>query len=242
MSTEAVRRLPTGGRARDPARRRLVRHRLTAEAIDLFLTRGYDETTVDEIAAAAGVGRRTFFRYFQSKEDVIFPDHAQWLKRVEGSMGAAGPHDPPLQVVCQAVRIVLDSYIDEGAIAVKRYRLTREIPTLRGREIASAHRYQIAFARYLRERLEDVPGGALWAEVAAASVVAAHNHVLRRWLHAEGKGDANAWADKALRYVRETLEGPVTESPADEVMVAVLRPGVPLATVMRRIEDTLAEP
>lgn len=242
MPTEAVRRLPTGGGARDPARRRLVRQRLTAEAIDLFLTRGYDETTVDEIAAAAGVGRRTFFRYFQSKEDVIFPDHAQWLNRVEGSMNAAGPHDPPLQVVCQAVRIVLDSYLDEGAIAVNRYQLTRDIPALRSREIASAHRYQVAFARYLRDRLEDVPAGELWAEVAAAAVVATHNHVLRRWLRAEGKGDARAWADKVLRYVRETLETPLTESHTDEVMVAVLRPGVPLSTVMRRIEDTLSEP
>lgn len=241
MSTEAVRPLPTGGRARDPARRRLVRQSLTGAAIDLFLTRGYDETTVDEIAGAAGVGRRTFFRYFKSKEDVIFPDHAQWLNKVQDSLNAAGRHDPPLQVVCQAVRIVLDSYVDEGTIAVKRYQLTRDIPALKAREIASAHRYEVAFARYLRGRVADVPGGELWAEVAAAAVVAGHNHVLRRWLRADGKGDARAWADKALGFVRETLETRFTESHPDEVVVAVLRPGVPLSTVMRRIEDTLSD-
>lgn len=44
-------------------------------ALDLFSVKGYDSTTVDDIAVAAGISRRTFFRQFRAKEDVVFADH-----------------------------------------------------------------------------------------------------------------------------------------------------------------------
>ncbi|MFC0109707.1 TetR family transcriptional regulator [Kibdelosporangium aridum] len=223
-----------------PDRRRRVREALTAAAIDLFLTKGYEETTVDEIAAAAGVGRRTFFRYFPSKEDVIFPDHEARLLRV-AEVFATAPHDePPLSVACRAVHGVLEAYLDEGVIAVQRYRLTRDFPQLRSREIASAHSYHIAVTRYLVDRVGDEPDGALWAEVAGSAVVAAHNHVLRQYLKAGGKGDVLGKADRAFRYIRETLGVTAARSEeVDDVVVAVMRRGMPLASVMSRIEDAL---
>ncbi len=223
-----------------PDRRRRVREALTAAAIDLFQAKGFDETTVDEIAAAAGVGRRTFFRYFPSKEDVIFPDHEARLVRVAEVFATASADESPLSVACRAVHTVLEAYLDEGVIAVQRYGLTRDFPQLRAREIASAHTYNIAVTRYLRDRVGDEPEGALWAEVAGSAVVAAHNHVLRQWLKAGGKGDALGKADRAFRYIRETLG--VTAARADDgddVVVAVLRRGMPLANVVRRIEDAL---
>lgn len=239
---------PVAGATRDGstrdggARRRRVRHALTAAAIDLFLADGYDETTVDGIAAAAGVGRRTFFRYFASKEDVIFPDHGQRLAMVAENLSATEGDEAPMPTVCRAAGLVLDAYVDEGAIAVRRYQLTKRIPALRAREIASAHSYQIAFTGYLRQHVGDAPSGALWAEVAGAAVVAAHNHVLRRWLRADGRGDVRAWADHAFRVVCDTMD---PASPAardaggDDVVIAVLRAGTPLSTVVRRIEDAL---
>jgi len=63
-----------------------VRRDLVAAAVRLFHERGYEITTVDDIAAAAGVGRRTFFRYFRSKEDAISPDHEAALARVARSI------------------------------------------------------------------------------------------------------------------------------------------------------------
>ncbi|GFJ86453.1 TetR family transcriptional regulator [Phytohabitans rumicis] len=72
-----------------------VREDLTAAAIALFLKRGYDETTVDEIAEAAGVARRTFFRYFRTKEDAVFPDHDDCLARVEAVLNVAAPARRP---------------------------------------------------------------------------------------------------------------------------------------------------
>src|SRR5262245_871773 len=53
-------------------RRQRTEDSLREAALRLFSERGYDETSVDEVADAAGVGRRTFFRYFTSKEDLLF--------------------------------------------------------------------------------------------------------------------------------------------------------------------------
>jgi AcrR family transcriptional regulator len=223
-----------------PDRRRRVREALTAAAIDLFQSQGYEETTVDEIAAAAGVGRRTFFRYFPSKEDVIFPDHEARLLRVAEVFANAPKDESPLSVACRAVHGVLEAYLDEGVVAVQRYRLTRDFPQLRAREIASAHSYHIAVTRYLVDRVGDEPDGALWAEVAGSAVVAAHNHVLRQYLKAGGKGDVLGKADRAFRYIRETLGVTAARSEqVDDVVVAVMRRGMPLASVMSRIEDAL---
>lgn len=66
-----------------------MRRELAAAAMELFATKGYEATTVDEIAAAAGVARRTFFRHFRSKEEAIFPDHDDTLIRAEAVLNAA---------------------------------------------------------------------------------------------------------------------------------------------------------
>ena len=92
-----------------------------------------------------------------------------------------------------------------------RYKLTREVPTLREAEIASVARYERLFTRYLLghfdEDAHDDDGNddPLLAEVAASAVVTAHNHVLRRWLRAGGQGDVEAQLDHAFAIVRETF-------------------------------------
>src|ERR1700737_2370781 len=63
-------------------KRRAVRGELSEVALRLLTDRGFDSVTIDEIAAAAGVSRRTFFRYFSSKEDVVFPFLAQGATRL----------------------------------------------------------------------------------------------------------------------------------------------------------------
>lgn len=101
-------------------------------------------------------------------------------------------------------------YAASPAVSVARYRLTREVPTLREAEIASVARYERLFTRYLLGHFDE---GAhregdddpLLAEVAASAVVTAHNHVLRRWLRADAQGDVEAQLDHAFEIVRETF-------------------------------------
>ncbi|NED81377.1 TetR family transcriptional regulator, partial [Streptomyces sp. SID11233] len=97
--------------------------------------RGYEGTTVDEIAERAGVGRTTFFRHYRAKEDVIFPDHERLLDRIASRL-ATSRTDTALTAVSEAVRLVLLHYVEEGEVARRRYRLTSGVPALRDREIA----------------------------------------------------------------------------------------------------------
>jgi AcrR family transcriptional regulator len=172
----------TPRRGRSAEGRAEVRRDLVTAAVDLFTARGYDDTTVDDIAAAAGVGRRTFFRYFKGKEDAVSPDHERGLARIAEVFATAHPTEPLLSVVLRAGETVFDLYLSDPETARKRFALVHEVPALRDREAAMVHRYRRLFTKELAARLADVEDGDLRAAVTGAAVVAAHNQALRRWL------------------------------------------------------------
>ncbi|MDH6578465.1 TetR family transcriptional regulator [Kitasatospora sp. MAP5-34] len=204
------------GNRRAAAQRQQMRQDLATAAMELFATQGYEETTVDQIAAAAGVARRTFFRYFRSKEEAIFPDHDDTLIRVADLLASSDYEEHPLDVVCRGIKEVLRMYASTPGVSVARYQLIRQVPALREREIAVVSRYERLFTRYLLGRFdaaEEIPPGwqrggdddSMLAEVSAAAVVAAHNHVLRRWLRAGGFGDVEAQLDHSFEVIRNTF-------------------------------------
>lgn len=219
-----------------------MRDALVAAAFRLFLERGYERTTVDDIVALAGVGRRSFFRYFPSKEDVVFPDHERCLAEMTAFLAVSAADDEPVRRVCDAARLVLRMYAENPAFSVQRYRLTKQVPGLRAYELSVVWRYERALARYLRTRFAGLRDGILRADVIAAAVVAAHNNALRSWLRSDGKGDAEAAVDHALGHVRAafgaTPTPPATEGPED-VVVVVSRRGAPLWRVVQELESAL---
>ncbi|MER6631396.1 TetR family transcriptional regulator [Streptomyces sp. NPDC000987] len=217
-----------------------IREALIAAAFRLFLERGYEQTTVDEIVALAGVGRRSFFRYFPSKEDVVFPDHERCLSDMTAFLARSADDDEPVRRVCEAARLVLRMYAENPAFSVQRYRLTKQVPVLRAHELSVVWRYERTFAEYLRARFAGRRDGILRADVIAAAVVAAHNNALRSWLRSSGQGDASAALDHALGYVQSAFGSPGGRSDADEpedVVVVVARRGAPLWRVVQEIES-----
>jgi AcrR family transcriptional regulator len=201
-----------------------ARERLAEAAFALFDERGYEQTTVDDITERAGLGRTTFFRHYRTKEDVIFPDHDRLLEQVAERLrtSAQGSH---LGAVVDAVRLVLLHYVDEGDLARRRYALTSKVPALHDREIVSGARYQRLFREFIAGRRPDAarsPAGEpaqLRAEMAAAALVAAHNHVLRRWLRGESP-DPVRELDEALRLVTELFAAPPGEPEGGTTVVA----------------------
>ncbi|MGW6926743.1 TetR family transcriptional regulator [Streptomyces sp. NPDC054950] len=243
-----------------------MRDALVAAAFRLFLERGYEQTTVDDIVALAGVGRRSFFRYFPSKEDVVFPDHERCLADMTAFLAASGKEHEPVRRVCDAARLVLLMYAENPSFSVQRYRLTKQVPGLRAYELSVVWRYERALAEYLRGRFTGRPDGNLHADVIAAAVVAAHNNALRSWLRSAGQGDASTTVDHALGYVQSafgapptaptastaststaatarpafpSLPMPPTDEMPDDVVVVVSRRGAPLWRVVQEIETTL---
>ncbi|MGS2808915.1 TetR family transcriptional regulator [Nocardia sp. MW-W600-9] len=189
------------------------------QALRLFAERGYEATTVDEIAVAAGISRRTFFRQFRSKEDVIFADHEFQLALAEDSLRRA--EGDPWDAVCEAVIGVFERFTQWRDIAARRYQVVRRVPALREREIVTVFRYERLFTDFLRERLPEAPD--LARVQFTAAVTATHNYLLRRMVRGE---PAAAVAD--LRTELAMIpRGRQELAPREELVVAVFPRDMP---------------
>jgi AcrR family transcriptional regulator len=220
-----------------------ARERLARAAFDLFDERGYEQTTVDDITTRAGLGRTTFFRHYRSKEDVIFPDHDRMLEQVRERLNSSSQRTA-LTAVSDAVRLVLLHYLEEGDLARRRYALTSKVPALRDREIASVARYQRLFREFIADWMGNPAEPApLRAEVMAASVVAAHNHVLRRWLRGQSH-DPVTEIDDAMRQVIDlfTADAWPGGTNGSGATVVVFQTGQDIATLVPELRRLIGNP
>jgi AcrR family transcriptional regulator len=108
----------------------LVRAEIFNAAWRLFGERGYEATTVADIAAAAGVSRRTFFRYFSSKEDVLVETTDDFAEAMLAAMAERPPDEPPLVAIERALVPVLETRLQTERTKTI-IRLLRESRTLR---------------------------------------------------------------------------------------------------------------
>jgi AcrR family transcriptional regulator len=131
-------------------KRRAVRGELSEVALGLLTDRAFDSLTIDEIAAAAGVSRRTFFRYFTSKEDVVFAFLDQWAVRLAEDIVARPAEEDPVAAVQNSFRHLTAAY-DDRALALVR--LVRETPSLREQERINREHLRIAVVNALATRL-----------------------------------------------------------------------------------------
>ncbi|MFD6400595.1 TetR family transcriptional regulator [Nocardia sp. NPDC060249] len=198
------------------------------QALRLFAERGYEATTVDEIAVAAGISRRTFFRQFRSKEDVIFADHEFQLASAQEFLEGVGDGDP-WDAVCEAVIGVFERFTQWRDIAARRYQVVRRVPALREREIVTVFRYERLFTEFLRGRLPEVPDLARVQYTAA--VTATHNYLLRRMVRGES-GAAVADLRTELAMIARGRRAPTGP---DDMVLAVFPRDMP----PRKVADLL---
>jgi AcrR family transcriptional regulator len=223
-----------------PATTGTARERLVRAAFDLFAGQGFEQTTVDQIAARAGVGRSTFFRHFPTKDSVVFPDHGAILAAVDARLAAATPSGAAV-ALHEAAGIVLRHYLDEGDLARERYRLTRTVASLRDAEIAGQRRYQRLFRQHLLAWTEaDGRPDDLLAEVLANAIVTAHNHVLRSWLRGTSADPPAELAAAAADLVARLWD----RRPGDtgETQVVVVRTTRDLTDLLPDLERVLRQP
>jgi len=95
-----------------------TRRALREGAARLFAERGFAGTTVEDIAAQANVSKRTFFRYFDSKEDLLLPDLSEVFAHVEAALAARPPAEDPLTAVCAALLDAAGPFADSSLTAL----------------------------------------------------------------------------------------------------------------------------
>jgi AcrR family transcriptional regulator len=212
------------------------RQAIQAAAFHMFAAAGYESTSVEDIASAAGVSRSTFFRLFGSKEAVIFPDHDRLISLVKARLEASSA-DSAIAAVSDAVRLVLFHYVAEGEQARDRYRLTSTVDALRERELVSGARYQRLFRQFIVAQGDRSSEAHTRAELMAAAVVAGHNMVLRRWLRRE-LSDPQIEIDAVLAKVRQLF----ATRPKPDTAILVVHEGVRMEDVVDSLRDLATTP
>jgi len=119
---------PEGLRAR---KRRQTLQRIADVGLQLFLAKGYEAATLDEIAAAAGISRRTFFYYFKSKDDILLAYLDGYADALQASVRESSSTGVPLDVARDAVLKVATRAETSETIATAR--LMRNVKALRAR-------------------------------------------------------------------------------------------------------------
>ena len=140
---------------RDRKRAR-TRQAIVDAATDLFERDGYDATTIADIAEAADIGTRTFFSYFDSKEQVLFSEGDARVRAAVDAIAAREPDDRPATVLLRALRAVGNDN-DElvSRQAVLRLQLIRTVPAVRGRALQIQLDAQRAIAGHLAAAFPD---------------------------------------------------------------------------------------
>ncbi len=99
-------------------KRRETLARITETGVSLFLSNGYDSTTLEMVAEAAGISRRTFFYYFKSKEEIILAWQSNFTTLIREAILAQPSDIPPLEVVENALRLLVIGFDPKQSIAL----------------------------------------------------------------------------------------------------------------------------
>lgn len=174
-----------------------TRGALARATVELFLARGVARTTAEDIAAEAGVSRRTFFRYFASKEDAFTEPLLQQADEF-GPLLRGRPRDEPLVAGLRAVvDRVATTYVSMEHV-LSLYRAVREDPGLAPSIAAFNARLREVVAVWAADRLRGEPGD-LEPQLFAETGVAVRETVLRLWAAAPAGTDVGALTDAAFR-------------------------------------------
>ena len=167
-----------------------VREALVVAALRLFRARGFDAVTVDEIAEAAAVSRRSFFRYFPTKEAVLLDRRYEQLGRFRALLSGKGQKAPPFERVRRACLALAEEYVARRRQILEERAIVAVAPSLVARDLE--------IDRAFESVIEEALGGSLRARICAAAVVGVIRVVLEDWATSKGKLDLAAVGGEAL--------------------------------------------
>jgi AcrR family transcriptional regulator len=174
-----------------------TRERLQAAALELFLTRGYEQVTAAEIAQAVGVTERTFFRNFSDKREVLFHGQEQFLRVFVDSVNDAPADASPLELVTAVLHGVASFFPDERRPYSRlRQTVIDQNPALQERELLKLAGVAATVAAAMRARGIAEPG----ATLAAQSAASVFGIAFTQWI---GAGETRSLEDIASDVLRE---------------------------------------
>jgi mycofactocin system transcriptional regulator len=174
-------------------------------AFGLFARQGYDETTVDEIATAVGISRRTFFRYFESKPDVVWGEFDAELGRLRDRLAEAPADEPMMDVLRRSV--IATNRFGAGELDELRIRmvLISTVPTLVAHSAVRYEEWCEVVATFAASRLGGSPDD-LGPQTVARSALGAAMAAFASWAR-DGGDDLVGEVDRAFRLLATGFGG-----------------------------------
>jgi mycofactocin system transcriptional regulator len=178
--------------------RATTRDEITAAALRLFARDGFERTTVDAVAEAAGISRRTLFRYFPSKNDIVWGDFSAHVERFRAMLLEAGADEPMHDVISRCIVAFNDYGPDAEPELRARMSLITTAPSLQAHAMLRHEEWCDAIAEFVGRRL-GLPPTALLPAATAQAALGISTATFRVWI-AEG-GDLLELLERALRLL-----------------------------------------
>jgi AcrR family transcriptional regulator len=179
-----------------------LRAEIAEVAFRIFAERGFDQVTATEVAAAAGVSRASFFRYFESKEDAVFVVQEEVGVEVAEALTRRPAGEDAWMALRRAIDVVVLPYQSAPDEMLARLRLIRCTPALRSHQLDRLDQWKQVIGAALAERL-----GADAEDIAVAALVAAalgaFDAALTRWSESDGAEDLTGLIDAAFAAVAD---------------------------------------
>jgi len=175
-----------------------ARGRLERAALELYVERGFEQTTVAEIARHAGLTERTFFRHFADKREVLFSGSSALVQLLAERIAAAPDDAPSMDVVGAALEAAGAVIQERGTWAAKRQAVIAANPELRERELIKLASLAAAMTDALRRRGVEDRTASLVAEVG----IAAFRVAFEQWVQQPSKQDLSLLVRDSMTQVR----------------------------------------
>lgn len=176
--------------------------RVHAAAMDLFGKKGFEATTLDDIATAAGVSRRSLFHYFASKEDIVLSTKAGLGDLIEAAIARRPADEPLLTMAENALTDMASDFQGPGPRALAR--LIHDTPALRAGDHAKYEALEGRLARAMAERKGLAPGD-LQARVVATTAIGVLRMATEAWLACDDDRGPEVHGKAAFLALRRTL-------------------------------------
>jgi AcrR family transcriptional regulator len=167
-------------------------------ALELFAARGFDHVTIEDICADAEVSKTTFYRYFDSKEDVLLGSMHEKLQDMATALAQRPESESAIVAVRNAFLEVAAEYQNQRAQRLAVNRIVRTTPSLAARNLEQQTAWENLLREFFVER-DDASTPDLSHSVRAAKVVAALRTAMEYWLANGADTDLPSVVDEALR-------------------------------------------
>jgi AcrR family transcriptional regulator len=183
-----------------------VRARITEIALDLFAEHGFDQVTVDQIAAAAGMSGRTFHRYFPAKEDVVVGEPEQWGEFVRDAFAARPADEPVWESLLASFEAFVDLLAQKGRVQRGKFAMRVLVSTasLRARNLEKHQLWGRMLAPLVAARLADDGDTALRAEIIVQAALACLDVAFTTWANVDDDTTISELLERSFGMLRPT--------------------------------------